>query len=208
MQSILLCRVRSCRVRSSGDPQFLALSDSLFGCHAHDPLMNLLGELGTEQGKQAAESAEIGGGLSVKVREAPVDQIAAQLSFQIAKTAALEVFQYAAARETIGSDPWRPVRREAGSRPARQPRTSSSSCGSSNDHTLFLLLSVEFPGQHRRFFTGTRSSPPAIQSGTIHGADAWRHWIVMAQAGSRMELPHHSVLRGCRCARGKPGRRR
>jgi hypothetical protein len=89
----------------SVDPQFLALGYSLFLCHAHNPLMNLLGELGTEQGKQAAESAVIRGGLGVKVREAPIDQIAAKLSFQSAKTPALEVFQHAAAQQAIGSDP-------------------------------------------------------------------------------------------------------
>ena len=37
--------------------------------------------------------------------EASIDQIAAQLPFQIAKTPTLQVFQYAATQETIGSNP-------------------------------------------------------------------------------------------------------
>jgi len=60
---------------------------------------------GLSKAEQAAESAEIGGRLRVKVDKAPVDQIAAQLSFQIAKTPALSVLEHAAAQKTIGSDP-------------------------------------------------------------------------------------------------------
>jgi hypothetical protein len=62
--------------------------------------MNLLGDVGTEQGKQPTEAAVSGDGFGIKVGEAAVDQIVAQLTFEIAEAPAFQV--HAAAQQAIG----------------------------------------------------------------------------------------------------------
>jgi len=70
--------------------------------------MNLFGDRRTQQGKAAAESAEIGRSLSIEVSEAAVHQVAAQLPRQIAEAPALQVLHDTAAQQTIGGHPVSP----------------------------------------------------------------------------------------------------
>ncbi len=91
-------------VRFSGSrvgAQFAAFGHTLLASQAHDPLMNFLGDRRTEHGKGFAEGGEVGRGLGVEVRELPIDQIAAQLAFQIAKAPALQMLEHATTQQAI-----------------------------------------------------------------------------------------------------------
>ena len=57
--------------------------------------MNFLGDRRSEQSKGSAEGGEIGRSLGVEVREASIDQVAAQLSFQFAEAQALQMLERA-----------------------------------------------------------------------------------------------------------------
>src|SRR6516162_7047502 len=65
--------------------------------------MNLPGDLGTEHGKQATEAVVTGNDYSVKVGEAPINEVAAQFAFQLAKTPALQMLEHTATQQPIGS---------------------------------------------------------------------------------------------------------
>ena len=67
--------------------------------------MNLFGDRRTKQGKVATEGREIGCNLGIEVGEAAVDEVAAELPFQIAETPALPVLHDKAAQPTIGGNP-------------------------------------------------------------------------------------------------------
>ncbi len=92
-----------------------------FARHAHDPLMNRVGDGGTQQRKHAAEGTEIGRHVRLEAREAPVDQIAPQLAFQLPETPALQVLEHTAGYLSA-----------YGRRPARHVRTSCTSSASAN----------------------------------------------------------------------------
>src|SRR5258708_4611818 len=66
--------------------------------------MKLVGDRRAQQGKGAAEGSGIGSSLGIEVGEAAVDQVAAQLPFQIAEAPTLEVLHDTAAQQTIGGD--------------------------------------------------------------------------------------------------------
>src|SRR5260370_11444364 len=66
--------------------------------------MNLFGDRRAQQGKGAAEGREIGSSLGIEAGEATVDQVAAQLPFQIAEAPALQMLDDTAAQQTIGGD--------------------------------------------------------------------------------------------------------
>src|SRR2546429_3031865 len=91
--------------------------------------MNLLGGLRTQHREQPAEGAVGGRGLGVKACEAAVDQVAAQFAIELTKAPTLQVQQRS---RRSGAIPGRPLRAEAGRRPARQSRTRSTNRGSSS----------------------------------------------------------------------------
>src|SRR5215470_7564364 len=63
--------------------------------------MNLLRDGMSQQSKGSAEGGEVGRGLGVEVREPPIDQVAAQLAFQIAEAPALHMLEHAATQQAI-----------------------------------------------------------------------------------------------------------
>jgi hypothetical protein len=69
---------------------------------AHHALMNLFGDLRTQQREGPTEGREIGCGFGIEAGEPPVHQVAAELPFQIAEAPALQVLHDAAAQQTIG----------------------------------------------------------------------------------------------------------
>jgi hypothetical protein len=88
------------RVRSN----FSSLGYALLAGQADHPLMNLFGDRRAQQGKGAAEGREIGSSPGIEVSEAAVDQVAAQLPFQIAEAPALQMLHDTAAQQTIRGD--------------------------------------------------------------------------------------------------------
>jgi|SRR5215471_2336598 len=76
--------------------------------------MNLFGDLRTQQREGSTEGGEIGCGFGIEVGEPPVYQVAAQLSFQIAETPALQMLHDAAAQQTIGGNAGAPGARRSG----------------------------------------------------------------------------------------------
>jgi hypothetical protein len=89
-------------------------------------VVNLFGDRRTQQGKAAAEPSEIARSLGIEVGEAAVDQVAAQLPFQIAEAPALRCFLTQQRSRRSGAIPVRPVRFESGLRVARYWRTKST----------------------------------------------------------------------------------
>src|SRR5713226_6722398 len=84
--------------------KFASLRYALLTRQAHYPLMNLFGDLRTQQREGSTEGSEIGCGFGIEAGEAPVHQVAAQFPFQIAEAPALQVLHDTAAQQTIGGN--------------------------------------------------------------------------------------------------------
>ena len=84
-------------------PKFAPPRYPLLARQAHHPLMNLFGDLRTQQREGSTEDRVIGRSLGIEAGEAAVHQVAAQFPFQIAEAPALQVLHDAAAHHTIGS---------------------------------------------------------------------------------------------------------
>jgi len=110
------------------DANFVSRGRALLARQSHHTVMNLLGSLRTQHREQPAEGAVGGRGLGVKACEAAVDQVAAQFAIELTKAPTLQVQQRS---RRSGAIPGRPLRAEAGRRPARQSRTRSTNRGSS-----------------------------------------------------------------------------
>src|SRR6516225_5207771 len=76
---------------SGVNAKFLSLGYALLAGQANHAVMNRCGDGRSEQSKAAAEDREIRGSIGIEVGEAPVHQVAAQLSFQIAETPAFQM---------------------------------------------------------------------------------------------------------------------
>src|SRR2546429_78811 len=65
--------------------KFASLCYTLLTRQAHHALMNLFGDLRTQQCEGSTEGREIGCGFGIEAGEAPVHQVAAEFPFQIAE---------------------------------------------------------------------------------------------------------------------------
>src|SRR5215472_13111535 len=65
--------------------------------------MNMLRDLRTQHGQQTTEAVVTGDDFGVEMGEAAIDEVVAQLAFQIAEAPAFQVLEHTAAQEAIGS---------------------------------------------------------------------------------------------------------
>src|SRR6266571_9337306 len=82
--------------------KFTSARYALLTRQAHHPLINLFGDLWSQQRESSAEGTEIGRDFGIEAGEAPVHQVAAEFPFQIAEAPALQMFHDTAAQQTIG----------------------------------------------------------------------------------------------------------
>src|SRR5881275_1250241 len=68
---------------------------------AHHPLINLFGDLRSQQRKGSAEGSEIGRDFGIEAGEPPIHQVAAEFPFQIAEAPALQEIGRASCRERV-----------------------------------------------------------------------------------------------------------
>src|SRR5258707_6055301 len=71
--------------------KFTSVRYALLTRQAHHPLINLFGDLRSQQREGSAEGGEIGCDFGVEAGETPIHQVAAEFSLQIAEAPALQV---------------------------------------------------------------------------------------------------------------------
>src|SRR6266481_8855193 len=94
--------------------KFTSVRYALLTRQAHHPLINLFGDLRTQQREGSAEGGEIGCDFGVEAGETPIHQVAAEFSLQIAEAPALQVLHDTTAQHAIGSDAGSPGARYGG----------------------------------------------------------------------------------------------
>src|SRR5207253_11466502 len=94
--------------------KFTSVRYALLTRQAHHALINLFGDLRSQQREGSAEGSEIGRDFGIEAGEPPIHQVAAEFPFQLAEAPALQALHDTTAQHAIGRDAGSPGARGGG----------------------------------------------------------------------------------------------
>src|SRR5881409_3462208 len=111
--------------------KFTSVRYALLTRQAHHPLINLFGDLRSQQREGSAEGSEIGRDFGIEAGEPPIHKLLRSSRSRSRKLQPFRCFMTQQRSTRSGGMPGRPVRAEAGERAARHCWTKSTKAGSS-----------------------------------------------------------------------------